>query len=458
MWFFNAKNKNVKVNQYDKMTKTPVWKLVIMLGIPTTISMLVTNIYNMVDTMFVGKLGTSASGAVGIVFGFMSIIQAFGFMFGQGAGSIISRKLGAKNTEDASKVASTSFFTSFGFGLALALITLIFMNPMMYLLGSTRTILPYAKTYVFFIVLAAPFMTATFTMNNILRFEGKASLAMIGLMSGAILNIAGDPLFMFVFDLGIAGAGLSTALSQIVSFCILLSMFLLGKTQTKLSIKKYSKSIIDVYEIAATGFPSFVRQGLNSITTMILNNGAAYYGGDAAVSAMSIVGRISMFIFCIAIGVGQGFQPVCGFNYGAKKYSRVKKAFKFTYILCEIMLGVTAAVVLVLSDSLIGIFRNDPRVIEIGTVALKAAVFGLVLQPLCLMTNFLFQSSGKKLLATFVALLRSGLYFIPIFLIFSRVFGLRGIQFAQPVADFFAFITSIPFVWKYFKDLPKEFE
>ncbi|MGN0318241.1 MAG: MATE family efflux transporter [Lachnospira sp.] len=442
-------------NQYEKMTMTPIPKLVLTLGIPTTISMLVTNIYNMADTMFVGKLNTSASGAVGIVFGYMAVIQAFGFMYGQGAGSIISRKLGAKNVEDATKTASTSFFFSMLTGIMVSLLSVAFLKPLLYLLGCTDTIYPYARLYVLFIIAAAPFMMSTFVMNNILRFEGRASLAMIGLLTGAILNMVGDPIFMFVFDMGIAGAGLSTALSQMVSFVILLFMFLSGKTQSKISIRRITRNIRDVWDIIGTGFPSFARQGLNSISTMILNNGAAVYG-DAAVAAMSIVNRLSMFIFSTALGVGQGFQPVCGYNYGAKKYSRVKSAFKFTLVLSETMLGIMAVIVLMLSNQIIGVFRNDPEVIEIGRFALVCACMSQFFQPLNVLTNMSLQSTGQKLKATFMSLQRSGLYFIPVFLILSNLFGLKGIQIAQPVADLMAFFTALPFIIVFLKKLPED--
>lgn len=442
-------------NQYEKMTMTPIPKLVLTLGIPTTISMLVTNIYNMADTMFVGKLNTSASGAVGIVFGYMAVIQAFGFMYGQGAGSIISRKLGAKNVEDATKTASTSFFFAMLTGIMVSLLSVAFLKPLLYLLGCTDTIYPYARLYVLFIIAAAPFMMSTFVMNNILRFEGRASLAMIGLLTGAILNMVGDPIFMFVFDMGIAGAGLSTALSQMVSFVILLFMFLSGKTQSKISIRRITRNIRDVWDIIGTGFPSFARQGLNSISTMILNNGAAVYG-DAAVAAMSIVNRLSMFIFSTALGVGQGFQPVCGYNYGAKKYSRVKSAFKFTLVLSETMLGIMAVIVLLLSNQIIGVFRNDPEVIEIGRFALVCACMSQFFQPLNVLTNMSLQSTGQKLKATFMSLQRSGLYFIPVFLILSNLFGLKGIQIAQPVADLMAFFTALPFIIVFLKKLPED--
>lgn len=441
--------------QYEKMTQAPVTELVIRLGIPTTLSMLVTNIYNMVDTMFVGELGTSASGAVGIVFGFMAILQAFGFMFGQGAGSIISRSLGNRESKIASKIASTSFFLAFGVGVLIGVLGLIFMEPMIYLLGSTDTILPYAKQYVFFILLAAPFMTSCCVLNNILRYEGKASMAMVGLLSGAVINMIGDPILMFGFDLGVTGAGLSTALSQLISFVILLYMFLSGRTQSKISIRNVTSNIQDIVDIAATGLPSLIRQGLSSISTMVLNQQAAEYG-DAAVAAMSIVSRICMFIFSVGLGIGQGFQPVSGFNYGAGKYSRVRKAFRSTLILAECMIGVLAVVGLCFSDRAIGIFRDDPEVIKIGTAALRYQCIALFFQPLCVVANMTLQSTGNKGGAAFLSMLRSGLYFIPVLMILTYFTGLLGIQTAQPLADILSFITAIPFMIIFFKRLPQD--
>lgn len=450
--FTNQKKYN---NQYDKMTQEPVGRLVIKLGIPTTISMLVTNIYNMADTMFVGRLGTSASGAVGIVFGFMAIIQAFGFMYGQGAGSIISRQLGHKDKENASRIASTSFFLALVTGAIIGIIGFIFMEPLMYLLGSTDTILPYAKEYIKYILIAAPFMASSFVMNNILRFEGKAILAMAGLLTGAILNMAGDPFFMFVLGMGIDGAGLSTALSQVVSFAILLFMFVSGRTESKISIRKFTRRFRDIFDIVATGFPSLVRQGLTSISTMLLNREARVYG-DAAVSAMSIVSRISMFIFSVGLGIGQGFQPVCGFNYGAGKYTRVKKAFWFTLMASEILMGAFAVAGLLGSSQAIGIFRDDAEVIAFGTPALRYQCVALFLQPLTVLSNMTLQSTGQKIGATIVSMLRSGVYFIPTLLVMTRSMGFLGIQLAQPVADVLAFVTVIPFMIIFFKKLPED--
>lgn len=446
---------NTNDKHYKKMTETPIPKLIISLGIPTTISMLVTNIYNMADTFFVGQLGTSASGAIGIVFGFMSIIQAFGFMFGQGAGSIISRKLGQKNTQSASSYASISFFLSIIIGIIIDLFGFIFMDPLLRLMGSTETILPYAREYVFYILLAAPLMISSFVMNNILRFEGKASLAMIGLVLGALLNIIGDAILIFVFDMGIAGAGLSTALSQCISFLVLLSMFLTNKTQSKLSIKYFRFDSQKIWEIVSTGFPSMVRQGLNSISTMVLNQCAAGYG-DAAVAAMSIVSRINFFIFAVGLGIGQGFQPVCGFNYGAGKYSRVKKAFSFTLITAEVLLGIFAVIGLILSPVVIGWFRNDVDVIAIGTVALRFQCIALLFQPLSVISNMTFQSTGNRALATFTATLRSGVYFIPLVIILNYTLKILGIQIAQALADTLSFVTILPFIIKFYRNLPED--
>lgn len=438
--------------QYEKMTEWPVSKLVITLGIPTTISMLVTNIYNMADTFFVGTLGTSASGAVGIVFGLMAIIQALGFMLGHGAGSIIARKLGSRDVKSAEVYASLSFFGSLIIGSVFGILGLIFINPFMRLLGSTQTILPYARDYGRYILLAAPIMMTSFVMNNILRYEGKAYLAMIGLTVGGVLNMVGDPIFIYFFDMGISGAGLSTALSQCVSFGILLSMFLRGKTESRLVLQAFRGNLKELSLIVRTGFPSLVRQGLNSVSTMVLNQYAGLYG-DTAVAAMSIVNRIAFFVFAAGLGIGQGFQPVAGFNYGAKKYERVKKAFFFTWGVGEVFLGLMAFAGILMSGHLIGAFRNDPEVIAVGTVALRYQLITLFFQPLTICASMLFQSVGANKLATVFSMLRNGLCFVPILVILHLFLGLRGVQMAQAVADILTFLIALPIVIKFVKEL-----
>lgn len=440
---------------YVRMTQTPVSKLVISLGIPTIISMLVTNIYNMADTYFVGTQGTSASGAVGIVFGLMAIIQAFGFMFGHGAGSIIARLLGKKEHKQATEYASVAFFAAFLMGVLVCIFGMIFIDPFMRLMGSTETILPYAREYAGYILIAAPFMASSCVFNNILRYEGKALLAMIGLASGGIINIFGDYIFMVCLDMGITGAGLSTAISQTISFFILLSQFALGRTQSKIYFKEFIRNVKKTGLISKTGFPSLIRQGLASISTMLLNGQAAAYE-DVAVAAMSIVNRISFFVCAIGIGIGQGFQPVVAFNYGAKKYGRVKDAYRFTLLFSEIVLGVLAIVGMIFSGNLVGVFRDDPAVIEIGTFALRMQLIAVFFQPFSVCSNMLFQSIGRNLEATVVSMLRSGLCFIPILLLLSALFGLTGIQLSQTVADIVSFFITVPFVVKFFKYLPAD--
>ena len=438
--------------QYKKMTETPISRLIIMLGIPTTISMLVTNIYNMADTYFVGRLGTSASGAIGVVFGLMAIIQAFGFMFGHGAGSIISRRLGARDVESASRFASTSFFASLAAGGAITLFGFLFLEPLVRLLGSTDTILPYAKTYAGFILAAAPFMASSCVLNNILRYEGRAAIAMVGLTTGSVLNIFGDWLLMEKMGFGVEGAGIATALSQTISFFLLLVMFFGGKTQSRISFRYVTKNISELAMICKTGLPSLMRQGLSSIATMLLNGQAGMYG-DAAVAAMSIVNRICFFLFSVGLGIGQGFQPVAAFNYGAKKYDRVRKGFFFTLCAGEVLLGGAALIGLLAPAQLVAFFRNDPAVIEVGKVALTAQLAALFFQPLSICANMMFQSVGKNKIATFLSMLRSGLYFIPIIVVFSQAFGLFGVEIAQTVADVLAFFTALPFTVSFLRKL-----
>ena len=441
------------LSQYEKMTRTPILPLLLKLSAPTIISMLITNIYNLADTAFVGQLGNSASGAVGVVFGFMSIIQAVGFMFGQGSGSIISRSLGEQDTDNASKTASTGFVSVLFFGIIISVCGFLFLDPLVKFLGSTDTIAPYAKTYISYILAAAPFMTATFFLNNILRYEGKAALGMVGMMSGAVLNIGGDAVFMFGFKMGIAGAGLSTAISQTISFIVLLSMFLMGKTQSKISLRNMSFSFILSLNIMATGFPSLLRQGLNSVTTMLLNSQASVYG-DEAVAAMSIVSRIAFFVTSVALGIGQGFQPISGFNYGAKKYDRLRQAYRLTLGISEVVVAFAAIVVAIFSNDLIGIFRDDQTVIEIGTRALRLQCIAIIFLPIGMATEMMFQSTGKRIGAAILSSLRNGLFFIPALLILPKFRGLYGIEEAQPIAIILAFFPALFFMLSFFKKLP----
>lgn len=439
--------------QYKKMTETPIPKLILGLGLPTTISMLVTNVYNMADTYFVGRLGTSASGATGIVFGLMAILQACGFMYGQGSGTVVSRRLGAGKREEASEYATMGFVASLVTGILVMVLGLIFVRPLMLLLGSTETIYPYARTYAICILCAAPAMLVSCTYNNILRYEGKATFAMIGLISGGILNIFLDALFIVGLKTGIVGAGIATAVSQYVSVFILAKMY--GKCESKISKEFFRRDIKIFTKIVKGGFPSMVRQGLGSISVMALNHACKPFD-DAAIAAMSIVGRIINFLFSVGLGVGQGYQPVAGFNYGAKKYSRVKKGFYFTWAFGTMLLGICGITALFFAGPIVHIFRDDPKVVEIGAVAMRFQCLSLIFLPFSVCNNMMFQSTGKSLQASILSSFRSGLFFLPVILIFSKLWGLTGIQMSQAVADVLASVCSIPFTVSYFKKLPKD--
>ena len=445
-------NADRSAEQFRKMTETPIPKLILSLAAPTILSMLITSIYNLADTFFVGQISTSASGAVGVVSSLMAIIQALGFMLGHGAGTIISRSLGSRDTTAATRFASTSFFTALVFGVVLAVAGLGTLPHFMMLLGSTETILPHACAYARPILIAAPLMISSLVMNNILRYEGKASFAMIGLVTGGVLNIALDPLFMFVFGLGTAGAGIATALSQSISFCILLSMFLRGKTVSQFRITAVTHSPAEFGTILMTGMPSFGRQGLNSIGGMLLNIAARGYG-DAAVAGMSIVSRIFMFIISVAIGTGQGFQPVAGFNYGAQKYRRVQQACLFTMAASFCFLSVILTACWFNAETLIRLFRDDPEVTAVALPAFRYQCFAMLLQPVIVAGNMLFQSIGKSGRATFLACCRQGVFFIPLILTLPRAFGLLGVEICQPIADVLTFFVTVPFLFPFLRQL-----
>ena len=438
--------------QFRRMTETPIPQLVLSLAAPTILSMLITSIYNLADTFFVGQISTSASGAVGVVSSLMAIIQALGFMLGHGAGTIISRSLGSRDTTAATRFASTSFFTALVFGVVLAVAGLGTLPHFMMLLGSTETILPHACAYARPILIAAPLMISSLVMDNILRYEGKASFAMIGLVTGGVLNIALDPLFMFVFELGTAGAGIATALSQSISFCILLSMFLQGKTVSQFRLSAVTREARDFGRILLGGAPSFGRQGLNSIGGMLLNLAARSYG-DAAVAGMSIVSRIFMFIISVAIGVGQGLQPVASFNYGARKYRRVRQAAIFTIEAAFCMLVVLVGLCWVNGDALIRLFRDDPAVTAVALPAFHYQCLAMLLQPIIVVANMTFQSVGASGRATFLACCRQGVFFIPLILILPRTHGLFGVEICQPIADVLTFLVSLPFLIAFLQQL-----
>ncbi|MCI5652726.1 MAG: MATE family efflux transporter [Lachnospiraceae bacterium] len=439
------------------MANAPISKIIPKLAVPTIISMLVTSIYNMADTFFVSQLGTSASGAVGIIFSAMAIIQALAFMIGMGTGNFIARMIGAGNRKLAEELASIAFFTGFGVGLVIAVIGNANIGQLVRMLGSTETIAPYAEAYASYIFVAAPFMICSFIMNNLLRFQGKALFAMVGITTGGVLNMVLDPIFIFGLDMGTAGAALATGISQFISFCILL--FMCNSREECISIhpKKFKPTLAIYGEIIHGGLPSLGRQGIASIATIIMNTMAQPYG-DAAIAAMSIVNRFMMFVGSAMIGFGQGYQPVCSYCFGARLYDRVKKACVYCVKVSTIFLLAVSVIGLIFSGNIIQMFRKDDlEVIRIGTLALRLQLLTMPLQGLVVMGgNMTPQSIGYGIRATIVSTARQGWLLIPILLCTVPVFGVLGIQMAQPIADVGTFILAAVVTKGIFKDLDRK--
>mgnify|MGYP002621429559 CR=1 FL=1 len=441
--------------QYRKLVMTPVEKLIPRLAVPTIFSMMITMIYNLVDAYFVGKLGTSASAAIGVVLGVQSIFQAFGFMMGHGAGSQISIRLGEGDRDAADRLFSTAFFHALVISVVVSAVCLVGLEPLMRLMGSTDTILPFSKNYGFYILISGPALVGSCVLNNVMRYEGRAVLAMFGLVTGGVLNMIGDPILMFGLGLGIDGAGLSTAISQYISFGILLYMVFSKRTISRLSLRRRSNDPEVTLSIMRVGFPSLIRQMLNSISTITLNHCAMPYG-DAAIAAMAIVGRIVMFIGSAMIGLGQGFQPVSAYNYGARKFKRLRDSFFFTVKIGTAVLGILAIAGFLFPAPIVQIFRDDPQVVEIGSRALRFQCIAVVMQPFSVSSNMMFQSIGRSKEASFMAMLRSGLYYIPALIVLPLFLGLTGIECAQMVADMLTTLTCIPFVAQFMKETPDE--
>lgn len=441
-------------DNFTILTQAPVHRVVIKMAIPTIISMMVTGVYNIVDTFFVGQLDTQSTAAVGVVFSVVFFIQACGFFFGHGSGNYISRELGARRRENAVKMASNGFFYSFLLGMAILIAGLLFLKPLSVLLGSTPTILPYTEQYLGIVLLSAPFHTASLTLNNQMRLQGNAAYSMIGIVSGAILNILLDPIFIFLLGMGIKGAAWATVVGQVVSFLIL---FFMARHKKNIGIfyKNFTPSWKAMKEIFYGGSPSFMRQGLACLATMTLNIAAGAYG-DSAIAAMSIVNRISMLVLAAVIGLCQGFQPICGFCYGAGLYSRLREAFRFTLKLGTIFLLCVTVVGWLVSSSLIGLFRNDPEVIAIGVVAFRWQLCTYALCPFIIGSNMLAQTCRKPVRANILAAIRQGLFFIPLIFTLPMFFGLLGVEMCQAVSDVLSFAVTIPIMIYTFKEFARE--
>lgn len=435
--------KDLQNEKYVRMTTAPVGRLVTSLAVPSIVSMLVSGIYNLADTFFVGQINTQSVAAMGIVFSYMSLIQAVAFYFGQGSGNFISRALGSRHTEDASRMVSIGFFSSFITGSIIATAGYLLTDPLLSFFGSTETILPYAREYFRYILLGTPFIMCCFTMNNQMRQQGNAALSMIGIASGAVLNIALDPVLIFGFGLGIRGAGIATAVSQLVSFTVMLSIC--GRNGgLRIRFGNFRPTAAFYKEINAGGIPSLARQGLMSVAAVCLNQLAAPYG-DESVAAFSVVSRIGMLAGAAMIGYGQGFQPVCGFNYGAGRYDRVRKAFVYSLTVSTAYCLILSVLGMFFAPGIVGLFRSDDaEVIRMGTEILRFQCLSFPLTGMVVMSNMYLQNIRKTVPAVIMATARQGLFFIPALFVGRALLGFRGIEIAQAVSDTCAFILSIP--------------
>ena len=437
-------------DQRTRMLEEPVPRLVLTLAVPTIISMMVTSIYNMADTYFVSQINTSASGAVGIVFSIMAIIQAVGFTIGMGSGSVASRLLGQGLPDRAAVIASSAVVAAVVCGSLLTLAGLGTLEHFVWILGATETIYPYALQYATYILWGAPVMCLAFTLNNLLRWQGKANRSVIGLGIGGVLNILLDPIFIFGLDLGSSGAAIATLLSQCVSASILASFFLRGQSEIRVSIRCVSTAPKIYLTIFKSGMPSFFRQGMASVSAMALNFNAGVYG-DAAVAAMAIVTKVFNFLLSAVIGFGQGMQPVVGYNYGAKELGRVRQAVSFSLKFCTVILTVAAAAGAVFAPQIVQFFRNDPAVVAVGTQAFRFQCISLPLAAVLVFANMLFQSLGKSWRASLLALCRQGMFFIPLVYLLPMHFGLLGLEVTQMCSDLIAFLVSAAFLLHYFR-------
>ena len=440
-------------DNYEFLTQAPVSRVILTMAVPTIVSMLVTCFYVIVDTYFVGQLNTQSTAAVGIVFPLMSLIQAIGSFFGHGSGAYMSRELGARRTDNASSMATTGLVYALLTGILIAVVALLFLRPLSLVLGSTATSLPFTEQYMAIILLGAPFQIASFTLNSQLRMQGNARYAMWGIISGALLNVILDPILIFACGLQLRGAAVATVIGQIVSVAVLLAMcHFRATTGVRLRPRFFSLHWHYVREVVYGGSPSLSRQGLASISVVLLNVAAAGYG-DAAVAAMSIVSRVTMFVMAVIVGLGQGFQPFCGYCYGAALYNRLRHGFWFTVRVGFVFLLCFSAFFFCFAEQTIAVFRDDAIVIAVGSTALRWHLAVYPLNAYIMAGNMMLQTTRRPLRANVLSSARRGLVFIPFILILPHLFGLMGIAMCQAVCDVVTFIIAIPIVRSAFREM-----
>ena len=434
----NEQNKKIQL-----LGSVPIPKALLSLGLPTMVGMLINALYNLVDTYFVGGLGTNQMGAITVAFPLGQVIVGLGLLFGNGAAAYLSRLLGKQDKETAGKVASTAIYSSVPVGLIAIIISLIFMKPILTCLGATDSVITYALSYSYIYITFSIFNIFNVTMNNIVSSEGAAKTAMYALLCGAALNVVLDPIMIYVLHLGVTGAAIATAISQIVSFLVYLTYILKKKSMFSFNIHEYCPGNGIMSEILKVGIPTMLFQILTSVSIAMINNAAKEYG-TSALAAMGPVTKIMTVGTLIVFGFLKGFQPIAGFSYGARKFDRLHEAIKVSILMSTGFCIVFGLIAFLFSRNIVSLFtKSDLEMIQIGALALKANAVSFMLFGFYTVYSFLFLVMGKAKEGCFLGACRQGICFLPVILILPNLFGLNGILFAQPVADVFASIITV---------------
>lgn len=431
----------------------PIPKALLALGIPTMIGMLINALYNLVDTYFVGGLGTDQMGAVTVAFPLGQIVVGLGLLFGNGAAAYLSRLLGRGDKDTANKVASTAIYSGVSIGAVVILFSVIFLEPILKQAGAIESVMPYAITYTRIYIVFSIFNVFNVTMNNIVSSEGAAKTAMCALMAGAVLNVILDPVFIYTLNLGVAGAAIATAISQIVSTLVYVCYILRKKSVFSFSIKEccFAKEIMS--EILKIGIPTLIFQLLTSLSISMINSAAKEYGGSA-LAAMGPVTKIMSMGTLIVFGFLKGFQPIAGFSYGAKKFDRLREAIKTAILWSTAFCVIFGVIAAVFSTQIVSLFtKEDAEMVRVGSTALRANGLSFVLFGFYTVYSFLFLVMGKAAEGCILGACRQGICFVPAILIFPTVWGLSGVLYAQPIADIISAIVTAVMALRLYREL-----
>lgn len=434
---------NSQSKKMELLGSTSIPKALLAMGIPTMIGMLVNAFYNLVDAYFVGGLGESQMGAISVVYPLGQVVVGLGLLFGNGAASYISRLLGRGDKENADKVASTALYSSVSVGAVIIIISMVFLHPILKLLGATDSILPYATTYAGIYIVSCIFNVFNVTMNNIVTSEGAAKTTMCALLTGAVLNIALDPLFIYVFDLGVAGAAIATAISQVVSTCVYLTYIFRKKSVFHFRVKDCTYTKETMSEIFKIGIPTLVFQILTSVSISLINNAAGDYG-DSAIAGMGVVTRLISMGSLSVFGFIKGFQPIAGYSYGAKKFDRLREAIKTSILWSTVFCVIFGVILALFPTAIVSQFtKGDAEMIRIGAASLRANGISIMLFGFYTVYSSLFLALGKGREGFILGACRQGICFIPVILLLPMVWGLNGIMYAQPIADVLSAIITV---------------